>query len=183
MIDIGSQTGWFDILMSHDAALDRLVAYDARLAKFRGVLNDEAVASELRLIDVSHMTEIPLKILVAVIAGKDPPESQPSAVKMEVQELPWSEPGPGALHLDLRPVFDRGVEPLGHILANVARLEPTDILVIDAPFHPLPLRRLLAGRGFGSAAHQISSLHWQVAFKKLVEDGVASAGVDVEHCP
>ncbi len=68
--------------------------------------------------------------------------------------------------LDVRPILAGGADPLEQILAHVAELPPDAILRIEAPFDPVPLRRLLAGRGYGSSSRQISEHHWQIFFKK-----------------
>ncbi len=70
------------------------------------------------------------------------------------------------ISLDVRPILAGGADPLEQILARMAELPPDAILRIEAPFDPVPLRRLLAGRGYGSSSRQISERHWQVFFKK-----------------
>ena len=72
--------------------------------------------------------------------------------------------------MDVRPLLARGVDPLVQILARVDSLPENAILQIDAPFDPLPLRRLMADRGYDSAPVQLSADHWQVSFRK--QDGV-----------
>lgn len=66
--------------------------------------------------------------------------------------------------IDVRPILARGTDPLELILENVAQLSPDDVLLIEAPFDPLPLRRLMAGRGYDSYGVQLSDQHWQVFF-------------------
>lgn len=68
--------------------------------------------------------------------------------------------------LDVRSMLATGVDPLAEILAEVDLLPVQDILLIEAPFDPVPLRRMLAGRGYASHAVLLSPEHWQVFFKK-----------------
>ncbi|MCK5424350.1 MAG: DUF2249 domain-containing protein [Emcibacter sp.] len=68
--------------------------------------------------------------------------------------------------LDVRPILASGADPLEQILAKVDTLNPDGILLIEAPFNPLPLRRMLAGRGYASHGVPLSPKHWQVYFKK-----------------
>lgn len=68
--------------------------------------------------------------------------------------------------LDVRPILAGGVDPLEQILAKVDQLAEQDILMIEAPFDPLPLRRMLGAKGYASHAVALSRRHWQVFFKK-----------------
>ena len=67
--------------------------------------------------------------------------------------------------IDLRTIFERGIEPLSLILNAVSSLRSEEHLLLDAPFHPLPLRRLLEGRGFDSRASQIGPAHWRIEIR------------------
>jgi len=77
----------------------------------------------------------------------------------------------GQVHerMDVRPLLARGIDPLEQILARVSNLPDNAILQIEAPFDPLPLRRLMTGRGYDSHSVQRSEDHWQVSFRK--QDG------------
>ncbi len=70
------------------------------------------------------------------------------------------------VHMDVRPILTGGVDPLQQILVKVDLLSSDDILLIDAPFDPVPLRRMLGARGYESNAVPISDKHWRVFFKK-----------------
>src|SRR5690606_24321165 len=50
--------------------------------------------------------------------------------------------------LDARPLLQAGKEPLGAILEVVKRLEADEVFELLAPFEPVPLYRLLGGKGF-----------------------------------
>ena len=62
-------TRLIDAMMADEAILGRLIGYDAKIANFRKVLNDETVADELRLADVSMMLDLPEADLVALANG------------------------------------------------------------------------------------------------------------------
>ncbi|VAV95041.1 hypothetical protein MNBD_ALPHA02-1525 [hydrothermal vent metagenome] len=68
--------------------------------------------------------------------------------------------------MDVRPILAEGIDPLDQILARVAQLSPEDILVIEAPFDPLPLRRRLATMGYDNYGTALSEGHWKVFFKQ-----------------
>jgi Uncharacterized conserved protein (DUF2249) len=56
-------------------------------------------------------------------------------------------PPRAALLLDLRPLLQRGVDPLATVLTLVKDLVPGQPRVLLAPFRPLPLLHLLRGLG------------------------------------
>ncbi|SDT57041.1 putative zinc-binding protein [Bradyrhizobium canariense] len=158
-----ADTSLIDGIMRDESLLDRIIALDGRFGKFRKVLNDERVAANVNLKDVAHMLDVEVRALLAFANGQAPMEmpGKPS-------ELPVSgsiDASATARILDVRPLFERGIEPLMTILEAASALEGDAALIVEAPFHPLPLRRLLGGRGFESRAARLSSEHWQVAFR------------------
>ncbi|MBI3445813.1 MAG: DUF2249 domain-containing protein [Magnetospirillum sp.] len=66
--------------------------------------------------------------------------------------------------LDVRPLLTEGVDPFAAVMEAAAVIEFGGFLVIDAPFNPSPLRRILAGRGFSSYGRKLSEGHWRVFF-------------------
>ena len=75
------------------------------------------------------------------------------------------------VRLDVRPILAGGSDPLKQILIKVDLLSAEDILLIEAPFNPVPLRRMMASKGYISHAVSKSDKHWQVYFKQHdVED-------------
>jgi uncharacterized protein (DUF2249 family) len=66
--------------------------------------------------------------------------------------------------LDVRPLLAAGEDPLGAILAAADRVDGGHFLVVDAPFNPSPLRRVLAARGFSSYGRKLSGNHWRIFF-------------------
>ncbi|MGE5476066.1 MAG: DUF2249 domain-containing protein [Bacteroidales bacterium] len=66
--------------------------------------------------------------------------------------------------LDVRPALAAGDDPLRIILEAADRVDFGHALVIDAPFNPSPLRRILAARGFSSYGRILGPGHWRVFF-------------------
>lgn len=66
--------------------------------------------------------------------------------------------------LDVRPALATGEDPLGLIMEAADGIEFGGALVIDAPFNPSPLRRILAARGFSSYGRNLGPGHWRVFF-------------------
>ena len=70
------------------------------------------------------------------------------------------------VRLDVRSVLAAGDDPLEQILRQVGQLSAGDVLLVEAPFDPVPLRRMLAGKGYDSHKVSLSPEHWQVYFKQ-----------------
>lgn len=162
-----AESSFFDYLVSDDAAWDRLTATNSGLAKFARVLVDEDRARRLDMADVARILGVDLAALLARANGAPSDEVLPEG------NWPLPEIGcgcqarsAGGVELDLRPVFERGEEPLGEILDAAATVPPGGALTVTAPFHPVPLRRLLAGRGFGSLPTPLAEGAWRVVFQR-----------------
>lgn len=161
----GPDTAWLELLLSEEAAFERLVVHAPRAGKFRRVLNDEEVARRLSVADVARMLGLSPELLLAV-ALDQPADGLDRGTPAEPEDSAWADAAGLRVPLDLRPLFAAGHEPLATVLEAVDRLPGDAALVIDAPFHPLPLRRLLGGRGYPSAARCIAPDHWRVAFRR-----------------
>ena len=84
--------------------------------------------------------------------------------------------------LDVRPVLAGGTDPFAAIMEAAADVEFGGFVVIDAPFNPSPLRRVLAGRGFSSYGRKLSEGHWRVFFH--LDGGTDwERGADVQVLP
>lgn len=70
------------------------------------------------------------------------------------------------VHLDVREDIRQGREPLQRIMAAVDGLGPDDVLVVRAPFEPLPLYRVMARRGFAHRSERRASDDWSVWFSR-----------------
>ena len=84
--------------------------------------------------------------------------------------------------VDVRPILAGGEDPFAAIMEEASGVAMGGFLVIDAPFNPSPLRRILAGRGFSSYGRKLSEGHWRVFFHL---DGGADweRGAEVEVTP
>ncbi len=166
---IDGETKLMDAWMEREDLFDRFRDYNPAFKEFLRVLGNEDVAQELSLADIASMVASPAEDLVALASGGDV-ESLPSKPMMsDTAPAPWfddidlSE----ACHLDTRPIFNSGKEPLADILRMVAAADRDAVLVVDAPFCPAPLRRLLARRGYESEVRELASDHWRCAFKPM----------------
>lgn len=83
--------------------------------------------------------------------------------------------------IDVRPMLGRGEDPLAEVLRVAAGVPHGGFLTVEAPFNPVPMRRVLAARGFSSYAERLSAHRWLIRFHN---DGQGS-GVDeggAERC-
>ena len=76
----------------------------------------------------------------------------------------WLAQALDAAVLDVRPSLVAGEDPLGLLLTAADAVGFGGFLVVDAPFNPSPLRRVLAARGFSSYGRRLGPAHWRVFF-------------------
>jgi len=68
--------------------------------------------------------------------------------------------------VDARPTLAAGGEPFGQILDAAARVGDGEVLVVYAPFEPIPLEGVLGGQGFRHVADRLESGDWRVTFRR-----------------
>lgn len=71
-----------------------------------------------------------------------------------------------ATHLDVRDMIAGGEEPFDLIMRTAREIPAGGVLVIEAPFDPAPLRRVLGKQGFTDHAEEIGPDHWRVWFRR-----------------
>ena len=68
--------------------------------------------------------------------------------------------------LDIRPIVARGGEPFAPIMAVIAKLGPTDELVIVSPFLPAPLIERMQSTGYEVHPELQGDGSWSTRFRK-----------------
>ena len=71
--------------------------------------------------------------------------------------------------IDVRPLLRQGLDPLETVIARARGVVSHGSLTIEAPFDPLPLRRVLAQMGFSSDAVPVEEKYWRI---HLLRDGL-----------
>lgn len=66
--------------------------------------------------------------------------------------------------VDARPVLARGEEPFAQIMEAAAAVGDGEVLVVYAPFEPVPLEGVLAEQGFSYLADALDGGDWRVTF-------------------
>lgn len=82
---------------------------------------------------------------------------------------------------DLRPLLARGIDPLSAVVDRAKGVEQGGRLTLDAPFNPLPLRRVLAQMGFSSRAAKMGDSHWRISLQRDGQ-GRVEGGPTPEDC-
>ena len=146
-------------------------------------MNNETVADELRLTDNFSDAGLPKPIFIALANGSSFRRGDGPAGATTRRPEPANEDCVGPCNG--RSISGRSSTParsrLPRFSAELPAIEPGRVLVIEAPFHPLPLRRLLRRRGFRSSAECLGAEHWRVRFERsaggpraAANDGAAS---------
>ncbi len=68
--------------------------------------------------------------------------------------------------VDARPIIGEGGEPFDVIMAAAAEVEPEGVLVIFAPFEPVPLEGVLGDQGFEHQVVELPNGDFRVAFRR-----------------
>ena len=66
--------------------------------------------------------------------------------------------------VDARPILARGDEPFAEIMDAAAGLGEDEVLVVYAPFEPVPLEGVLGEQGFRYLADALEGGDWRVTF-------------------
>lgn len=80
------------------------------------------------------------------------------------------------LHLDVRPILEKGQDPFHAVMEARDTLEEGQALILTAPFEPLPLYDVFRNQGFTVEARQTEDGAWEVRFEPGAE---ATARVQV----
>ncbi|MGG1613702.1 DUF2249 domain-containing protein [Paenibacillus phoenicis] len=71
------------------------------------------------------------------------------------------------VELDVRPILRRGEEPFSVIMDTVGKLQEGDSLVLHATMKPVPLLKVLEGKGYRHECEQLAADHWKVTFEPM----------------
>lgn len=166
-----------DAIAAEPALLERLVALHPTFKRLRNPLVRRTMGRLVTLGDAARITGVALGELLAV-AGAEPPDAgKRTPPAAETARPAWLDALDleGAERLDVRPLLATGEEPLGLVLKRAAGIAPGGLLVIEAPFDPAPLRRVLEGKGFSAHAERLAVEHWRVVFRRDREAAPAAA--------
>ncbi len=152
--------------------VDRLAAFRPAFAKLKNPVLRKTMAKLITFGDAARVAGVTLDDLLAVANCAT---SVGTAAMPENTTSPAQEPRPGwaddidldgCARLDVRTMIDAGQDPLATIMPLAATVADGAALVIDAPFDPAPLRRVLGRKGFSSYGESLNDEHWRIWFRR-----------------
>ncbi len=157
-----------DAIADDPDVIERLAALHPAFQKLRNPLLRKVMARLATLGDAARVAGLPADTVVAAANGEaiTAVDAQPAA--KSAPPPPWlaEMDAATATRLDVRPTLARGDEPLSEIMRAAAAVPQDGFLVLDAPFDPAPLRRVLARKGFVDFGQPIAPDHWRVFFQR-----------------
>ena len=159
-----------DVIAGDAEAIHRLIALNPVFAVLLDPEHRNAMVGQIRLGEAARVAEVPFDALCAVLQGKPAVSAAPKQPAVRKRPFPgdWFEQAESlsAPHLDVRPLLASGQDPFAEVMSASAKVPPGGFLVVDAPFDPAPLRRVLAGKGFTSLGRQMGPGHWRICWRR-----------------
>lgn len=115
--------------------------------------------------DIARIAGVPTDSVLATANGDDADEAAAPPLQVEAAGTADAPPA-GVSYLDVRVLLAQGDAPLGAVLRAAADVPEGGTLVIDAPFDPAPLRRVLNDKGFSDHATNLAPGHWRIVFRR-----------------
>ncbi len=179
-----------DALDADPSLIDRLVALNGVFARLRNPEERMTLGAMVSLADAAVIAGVDLTdLLQAANAGsplacasanRDPPAEDPPAENPPDWMTRFDEAE--AAYLDVRPLVARDESPFTPVMTAAAAVPPGGGLVLDVPFNPLPLRRILGDRGFASYGRRLGRDRWRICCLRAAADaGTDAGGGDAER--
>jgi len=169
-VDAGTPAGRFDadshvadVVAADPGVVDRLEVLHPTFQRLRDQEGRETVGRMATLRDVARIAEVPVAVLLGVVNGELPAPCAAGSWDDEEEQRPaWMDgfDEAAARRIDVRPILADGHDPFFEIMAVVDTVPAGGGLMIDAPFNPSPLRRVLAGKGFATFGQRLAPDHW-----------------------
>jgi len=164
-----------DAIAGNADAADRLATLNPALAGLLDPAHRHAMTSRIRLGEVARVAGVSFETLCRALRGeasasessRDPEPDRPSPREGKTAD-DWFEQAErlSAPHLDVRPLLASGQDPFSQVMSMSAQVQPGGFMVVDAPFDPAPLRRVLAKKGFTSLGRQFGPSHWRICWRR-----------------
>jgi hypothetical protein len=168
---IQADTRIAEVAAADPGFVDRLIALHPAFAVLGAAKARQPAARLVTLADAAAISGLPLE---CILSAAKPAAPAACAFAGEGEEVDWVRPvwldrfdANAAAAIDVRPLIAAGGCPFSEVMAIAARVPAEGGLVIDAPFNPLPLRRVLGGKGFDTAAQQLGPEHWRVCCLRI----------------
>ena len=168
------------LLEEHPELVEVLAGYHTHFKQLRNRLLRRVMAPRVTVAQAARIAGVPADELLGVLrraVGEvaSPAASRPAPASSRAEGRVQGGPPPRALadvpearqvHLDVREDIRRGEEPFARIMAAVKALGPDQVLVLRAPFEPIPLYDVLGKRGLAHWTEQRAADDWSVWFHR-----------------
>lgn len=161
-----------DAIARDPAVAERLARFHPAFAPLCNAAARATMARLVRLGDAARMAGVSVTELLAVAEGRavaaaPAPSGVPGAVDgPETADWFAEAEARAEARIDVRPLIAAGTDPFAAIMRIQATVPEGGVLVLDAPFDPAPLRRVLLGKGFTSIGRRLAPDHWRIAFRR-----------------
>jgi uncharacterized protein (DUF2249 family) len=168
---ITADTNLGGLLDEHPELVEVLAGCHDHFARLRNRLLRKVMAPRVTVGQAAGLAGMPVVELVTTLrrALGEPDET---ATVAPAPAVAVSGPRPAGLdrrrvvEVDVREDLRRGEEPFARIMAAVKALAPAEVLVVRAPFEPVPLYDVLGRRGLAHWTEQCGPGDWRVWFHR-----------------
>lgn len=81
--------------------------------------------------------------------------------------MEWIRMANKLVEMDVREDIQNKQEPFQKIMKAIVEFKSKDVLLLHAPFEPVPLYSVLKASGFSYNAEELAEKHWKITFIKL----------------
>lgn len=163
------------LIDAHPELVEVLAEYHPHFRRLRNALLRRVMAPRVSIAQAARMAGVAPEELLAVLRRA---VGEPESPRADEREAPAAEPSPAErrpealldlpgsrlVAVDVREDVRRGQEPFARIMAAVNALGPDQVLVLRAPFEPIPLYDVMGKRGFAHWTERHAPDDWSVWF-------------------
>ena len=174
------------LLEEHPELIEVLAAYHPHFKQLRNRLLRRVMAPRVTVAQAAGMAGVPAEELLTVLRRAVGDALRPETPHLEAPHRGEGGSPPRELadvaegrqvHVDVREDIRQDVEPFARIMAAVKVLGDDQVLVLRAPFEPIPLYDVLGKRGFAHWTERHAADDWSVAFYRDVAPPLGPAPV------
>ena len=179
-----------ELIETYPRLIDVLADYHPHFGRLRNRVLRRVMAPRVTITEAARMAGVRAEDLVTTLrrAAGDAASGAERAVSgmVDAEDVP-STPRPDLLAgvpdsrrtvVDVREDVRRGEEPFAKIMAAVRALGSDRVLVLRAPFEPIPLYDVLGKRGYAHWTERHASDDWAVWFYREAVAGTGEAARD-----
>jgi hypothetical protein len=161
----------YDAIKADPDTIDRLIAISPTFRRLRNPVLRRVMGRLVTFRDAARIGGVTLEALLTAVnqAAWIGEQGEDTAGPMDDTEAPdWLARLEGAKQrkYDARPTLAKGKEPFGAIMRHAAKVRDGGFFILDTPFEPTPLRRVLARKGFVGWGQELAADHWRTWFLK-----------------